>query len=117
MELPEGVTPPPGLPGLPGAEQVSPKSYGIAVALSAAVGWVGLQHFYLGRWVEGFVDLGLTVGWITALIMGEVTIFLVLLLADIGHALVATILLLIGSLNDGQGRRVCYPGQQLNTTR
>ena len=114
MELPEGVTPPPAPPD---AEQVSPKSYGLAVALSAAVGWVGLQHFYLGRYAEGLLDVALTVGWITALVMGEASIFLVLLLADIGHSLVSTILLLIGSLRDGQGRRVCYPGQQLNTTR
>ena len=114
MDLPDGVT---RAPTGARQEEISPKRYGIAVVLSAAVGWIGLQHFYLGRYGEGLLDVALTVGWIAALVYGEILLFAVLLLADFAHATVSTILLLIGQLNDGEGRRVCYPGQQLNTTR
>ena len=39
----------------------SPKSYVIAVCLSAIFGVVGFQHFYMGRIVEGVLDFGAVV--------------------------------------------------------
>jgi TM2 domain-containing membrane protein YozV len=85
----------------------------MAVSLSSALGWVGAQHFYLGRWAEGLLDVGLTLGWIAAFAAGELLWGVLFLVADLGHALVATILLLTGSYRDGEGRRLCYPGQRL----
>ena len=85
--------------------------------LSSAAGIVGLQHFYLGRWLEGLLDVGLALGWLSALMTGEWTWFLLLLSAAAGHALMATILLLTGNYRDGAGLRVCYPGQRLATRR
>ena len=91
----------------------SPKDYGRAVAYSAVLGLLGAQHFYLGRWGEGLLDVGLSLGWLTAFALGHPLVGGVLLLADMGHALVVTILLLTGRFRDGAGRIVCYPGQRL----
>jgi TM2 domain-containing membrane protein YozV len=98
-------------------EQPSPKSYATAVVLSGVVGFVGLQHFYLGRWAEGVLDVGLSIGWICALAMSEYGWFALFAIADATHAFVTTILLLIGSYRDGEGRPVCYPGQRLSPRR
>ncbi len=100
--------------GLPGREVPSSRSYAKAVILSAVFGFVGVQHFYLRRWGEGLLDLGLTFGWIGAFATGHVLWGVVLLVIDGAHALTVTIALLTGSFRDGSGRLVCYPGQKLN---
>lgn len=102
---------------VPGLERPSPKSYATAVILSSVVGYVGGHHFYLGRWTEGVLDLALTVGWIYCFAQGELALGLAFLVADLGHAFVVTIMLLTGNFRDGEGRRVCYPGQQLTSRR
>ncbi len=94
-------------------EQPSPRSYTTAVVLSSIFGFVGIQHFYLKRWGEGLIDLGLTAGWLWAIFAGEGLWLLFFLVADVGHAFVVTIMLLTGSYRDGDGLRVCYPGQRL----
>ena len=94
-------------------ERPSPRSYTTAVLLSSIVGFVGLQHFYLKRWFEGALDLGLSVGWIWAAVAGEWLWFSLFLVADGAHAFVVTIQLLTGNFRDGDGLRVCYPGQRL----
>jgi TM2 domain-containing membrane protein YozV len=93
--------------------QASAKSYGKAVALSAALGFSGVHLFYLGRVGEGLLDVGLTLGWLFCFATDRPGLGVLLLLADVGHALVVTILLLTGSFRDGEGRLVCYPGQKL----
>ncbi len=93
--------------------RVSGKSYGTAVILSGIFGFVGVQHFYLGRWLEGLLDLGLTICWIYSLVVGEILFAILFMLADFGHSFIVTIRLLTGSFADGQGRIVCYPGQKL----
>ncbi len=95
--------------------EVSPRSYGNAVALSAVLGFVGLQHLYLGRFGLFFLDLSLSLGWFICFLLGEVRLGTTLLLADLAHAGVVTIQLLTGNFRDGQGRIVCYPGQRLGT--
>lgn len=102
---------------VPGQEVPSPKSYATAVILSSVVGFVGGHHFYLGRWVEGLLDLGLSIAWIYCFAREEMVLGFVFLVADFGHALIVTIMLLTGNFRDGDGRRVCYPGQQLKTRR
>jgi len=102
-------------PTAPGAEAASRKSYATAVILSSVVGFLGVHHFYLGRWLEGVVDLGLTVGWISCFARGEPILGILFLIADFGHSFVVTIMLLTGNFRDGEGRRVCYPGQQLTS--
>lgn len=79
--------------------------------------WAGGHHFYLGRWREGFLDLGLTIGWIYCFAVSQWIFGFVFLVADLTHALVVTIILLTGNLRDGEGRRVCYPGQLLTRRR
>jgi TM2 domain-containing membrane protein YozV len=103
--------------GAPELETASPKSYAAAVALSSCLGWVGIHHFYLGRWAEGILDVGLSVGWVVSFVSGEWLWGVLFLAADFGHALFATIWLLTGNCRDGEGRRVCFPGQKLRPRR
>ncbi len=106
--------PPSPQPQGPGPEP-SPKNYGVAVALSAVLGWMGAQHFYLGRPGLAFLDFALTLGWIVSFALGHWQMGSLLLVIDVGHALLVTIQLLVGSFRDGQGRIVCYPGQKLGS--
>jgi len=92
----------------------SDKSYAIAVSLSAIFGVVGIQHFYLGRWLEAFIDLGLAIATVTLFLMGEPLMALLVGAIDALHTFIVTIMLLTGSFRDGRGRLVCYPGQKLN---
>lgn len=98
-------------------EGVSEKSYGVAVALSATFGVLGIHHFYLGRIRHGLLDLTLTVGGIGLIVFSESNTSLVLLgvlmlVIDGVHTLVITILLLTGNYRDGRGMVVAYPGQR-----
>ncbi len=94
-------------------EAPSPKSYARAVILSSLLGWLGAQHFYLGRWAEGLLDIALSLGWLLSFALGKPLWGALFVVADFGHALFATIMLLVGSYRDGDGLRVCYPGQRL----
>lgn len=107
----------PTTPVLPGEGASSPKSYATAVILSSVFGFLGVQHFYLGRWGHGWIDVGLSAGWILSLLAGEIQLAVVLGLADFGHAFWVTIQLFTGNCRDGEGRVVCYPGQKLKETR
>ncbi len=95
-------------------EQRSPKDYVVAVALSGVFGILGIQHFYLGRYLEGTCDLGLSITGYYFLMTGEVGLGILALFIDGIHTIVVTIMLLTGSFRDGDGHRVCYPGQRLN---
>jgi TM2 domain-containing membrane protein YozV len=94
-------------------ETPSEKSYGIAVSLSAVFGVVGIQHFYLGRWFEAILDLGLAIATVTLFLVGEPLWALLVGAIDALHTFIVTIMLLTGSFRDGRGRLVCYPGQKL----
>lgn len=85
----------------------------MAVCLSGVFGVLGVQHFYLGRHLEGLADVAMSVGWVYSFAAGHPLIGVLLLAIDGLHSFVVTIMLLTGSFNDGQGRRVCYPGQVL----
>ncbi len=100
--------------------QISPKSYAVAVCLSGIFGVLGIQHFYLGRYLHGLADVGLTIAFVACLVGGAVTedvallsLGFALLLADVVHTLVSTIMILTGNFRDGEGRLLCYPGQQV----
>ena len=101
----------------PGAGQPSNKKYATAVVFSAVFGFVGLQHFYLGRVGEGFLDLGLTAAWVYCFAVGQILFGVFFLIADAVHAVAVTIMLLTGNFRDGDGHVVCYPGQRLDITR
>ena len=101
----------------PGAVQPSEKKYSTAVILSAVFGFVGIQHFYLGRLGEGLLDLGLTVAWVYCFATAQFLLGALFLIADVVHALTVTIMLLTGNFRDGDGHVVCYPGQKLDVTR
>jgi len=95
-------------------KSASEKSYVVAVCLSAVFGFIGLQHFYLKRHLQGYIDIGLTIGWIYCFASGQILLGVVLFAVDMAHSLTVTILLLTGTYRDGDGKYVCYPGQQLN---
>lgn len=92
----------------------SPKKFGVAVALSSIFGVLGIQHFYLGRYLEGAIDVVLTVGWIYGLAVEDYMLFGIFLGLDLLHSFITTLMLLTGSFKDGAGAYVCYPGQKLN---
>ncbi|MHC4512701.1 MAG: NINE protein [Planctomycetota bacterium] len=91
----------------------SEKSYVVAVCLSAVFGVVGVQHFYLERYVQGFADLGMTLGAVTFFLRGQWLEAGLLFAVDCLHTLVVSIMLFTGSFRDGSGKLVCYPGQKL----
>lgn len=91
----------------------SRKSYLVAVALSAIFGVMGVHHFYLGRWLEGLIDLTLFVLTIYFFATGNIGLALLFGGIDALHTFVITIMLLTGSFKDGKGNVVCYPGQKL----
>jgi len=93
----------------------SDKSYTIAVCLSGIFGVVGIQHFYLGRWLEAMIDLTLFVTTIYLFLIGEPISAVLVGAIDLLHTLIVTIMLLTGTFRDGKGRLVCYPGQKLKT--
>jgi TM2 domain-containing membrane protein YozV len=100
---------------LPAVEQPSDKSYVIAVCLSGIFGTVGIQHFYLGRWLEATIDLSLFVATIYLFLTGHPMWAILTAAIDGIHTLIVTVMLLTGSFRDGKGRLVYYPGQKLKT--
>lgn len=95
-------------------EQPSDKSYAIAVCLSGIFGVVGIQHFYLGRYLEALLDLGMFVLTVYFFFTGQVLLAVGVAVLDGIHTLVVTFMLLTGTFRDGSGKLVCYPGQRLN---
>ena len=92
----------------------SKKSYTIAVCLSAVFGTIGVQHFYLGRYVLGLMDLSLSILAVYFFISGQWLYAVLFFGLDFFHSLIITIQLLTGSFEDGEGCIVCYPGQIIN---
>lgn len=93
----------------------SKKSYVIAVCLSAIFGIAGVQHFYMGRYLEGILDFGLFVASTYFFLQGELLIALAIFAIDSLHTFIVTIMLLTGSFKDGEGNLIYYPGQKLTT--
>ena len=96
-------------------EQPSDKSYTIAVCLSAIFGVVGIQHFYLERWLEAILDLGLFIATIYFFVTGQFLLAVLCGATDALHTFIVTIMLLTGTFRDGRGKLVMYPGQKLKT--
>lgn len=92
----------------------SPKSYAVAVCLSAIFGVAGIHHIYLGRWVEFAIDFLLLALTLYFWFSGQIIWALVFGAIDMLHTFIITIMLLTGSFKDGKGRTVCYPGQRLS---
>jgi hypothetical protein len=92
----------------------SAKSYGVAVCLSAIFGIIGIQHFYLERYLLGSFDVGLSLLALYCVIAGQPLYALFFFLIDWVHSIIVTIQLLTWSFEDGEGHIVCYPGQKLN---
>jgi len=97
------------------SEEPSEKSYTIAVCLSAIFGVVGIQHFYLGRWVEATIDISLFFATIYFFLQGQFALGFLFGAADALHTFIVTIMLLTGSFRDGHGRLVMYPGQKIRS--
>lgn len=93
----------------------SEKSYIVAVCLSGIFGVMGVHHFYLDRYLEGIFDLGLFVLGFVLFFCGMPFWAWLVWAIDGIHTFIVTIMLLTGSVKDGSGRLVCYPGQRLIT--
>ncbi|BCE03243.1 NINE protein [Marinicellulosiphila megalodicopiae] len=91
----------------------SNKSYGVAVCLSGIFGVVGVHHFYLGRYIEGIIDFSMFVLSMYFFYTGQIWLAVLFFLVDGIHTFVVTIMLLTGSIKDGDGKLVCYPGQKI----
>lgn len=96
-------------------EQPSDKSYTIAVCLSAIFGVIGIQHFYLGRFFEAMIDLGLFIATFYFFFTGQIPLAILVGVVDALHTFIVTIMLLTGTFRDGHGRLVLYPGQKLKS--
>lgn len=92
------------------AVELSKKQYSVAVCLAFIFGILGVHHFYLKRWGEAALDVGLTV---TAVLLwpSHPLIALAVFFLDLLHTVVVTSLLLVGKWRDGDGRLLAYPGQ------
>lgn len=93
----------------------SDKSYTVAVCLSGVFGVFGIQHFYMGRWIEGIIDVSLFAATIFLFVVGEPVWAFAAGALDALHTLIVTIMLLTGSFRDGSGRLITFPGQRLRT--
>ena len=93
----------------------SKKSYTIAVCLSAVFGVVGIQHFYLERWIEAILDLAAFLATVYFVLTGQLLLAFVCGAADALHTFIVTIMLLTGTFKDGHGKLVLYPGQKITT--
>lgn len=97
--------------------QPSEKSYAVAVCFSGVFGLLGVQHFYLGRYMLGFLDMGLSIGALALFMFGnsveEFVFGAILLVIDIVHSIYVLVKLLAGEYEDGEGRLVMYPGQKV----
>tara|TARA_Y200000002_G_C22122016_1_gene431157 strand:- start:135 stop:422 length:288 start_codon:yes stop_codon:yes gene_type:complete len=91
----------------------SPKKYATAVCLSGVFGLLGIHHFYLGRWIHGFIDFLMTIVGFILIAAGLDLPGITILCIDVIHTFVVTILLLVGAYKDGNGDLVTYPGQNL----
>lgn len=96
-------------------QKKSDKSYTVAVCLSAIFGIIGIQHFYLGRYLLGITDLSLSILTVISFATDHPLYGLLFFALDFIHTLIVTILLLTGAFKDGKGHVVCYPGQELKT--
>ncbi|WP_157831812.1 NINE protein [Thalassospira marina] len=93
---------------------ISPKSFGTAVALCGVFGILGIHHFYLGNILHGIADFLLCVVALACFASHEPSFVLIgmfLLLVDISHTVWVMIRLFTGNTRDGHGKLVVYPGQ------
>ena len=88
---------------------ISPKSYGTAVALCGVFGTAGIHHFYLGDFWHGLADLTLLVLAVMFFVQGNDGLGIATLLADGVHTIVIFYLLITGQWRDGKGRIVAIP--------
>ncbi|WP_068083825.1 NINE protein [Polycladidibacter stylochi] len=95
-------------------DNVSPKNYGVAVALCGIFGILGIHHFYLGNLLHGLFDFGLCIAGIMAFISATTEpsmlfVALFLFLLDAIHTVFVFTKLIIGNQKDGKGRIVSAP--------
>ena len=72
----------------------SPKSYGVAVALSMIFGVAGIHHFYLGNWLHRFYVGKIGTGILMLLTLGGLGIW----------TIIDFVMIVVGSFRDKQGR-------------
>ena len=96
------------------ADEVSTKSFAVAVSLCGVFGLAGIHHFYLGNILHGIFDLGLLIVGLVLISSADgslATIGGLLLFIDFLHTIFVMYYLFTGKTKDGAGRLVVYPGQ------
>ena len=94
--------------------RISPKNYTVAVVLCALTGILGFHFFYIQRVAFGLFDLGLSILAVYLIVTGHIVAGLLVLAIDFIHSMVMTFRLLTGQEVDGNGRRIIYPGQNID---
>ena len=94
-------------------DEISDRSYGVAIALCGVFGIIGIHHFYLRNYLYGVLDLGLFIGTIVCFVAAEllkepslIIVGVVLLLIDTGHTMWIFYRLIVGKARDGNGKLV-----------
>ena len=97
--------------------QPSEKSYGTAVCFSGVFGLLGFQHFYLGRYLLGFLDLGLSVGGFLFIFLGETTESIILHTLLLHDGAPAEVLELLLPLSHSQIRHALHQLREGNLVK
>ncbi len=99
---------PPGHP-----DEISDRSYGVAIALCGIFGIVGIHHFYLRNYLHGIFDLGLFIGAFVCFFVAAVRdepslaiVAVVLFAIDTVHTVWIFYRLIVGKARDGNGKLV-----------
>ncbi|MEK9843988.1 TM2 domain-containing protein [Thalassospira sp.] len=95
-------------------QDVSKRSFAVAVSLCGIFGLLGIHHFYLRNIVHGLIDFLMFITAIVCLLNDDpIWVFLgvPILLIDFGHTMWVMYHLFVGKTKDGDGKIVAYPGQ------
>ena len=85
---------------------LSSKSYGIAVSLCGIFGMIGIHHFYIGNYLHGIFDLSLLIFGLFFLISGPAGLGLLLLGIDVIHTFFIFYKLITEKQKDGSGKLI-----------
>jgi len=88
-------------------ENISKKSYGVAVGLCGIFGMLGVHHFYIGNVLHGIFDLSLLIiGMILIFTPGYGGLGVFFILIDAIHTVVVFFRLLAENQEDGYGKPI-----------
>lgn len=93
------------------SDEISERSYGMAVILCGVFGVLGIHHFYLRNHIHGFIDFGMFAIAIVLFRDGQGELAAIVLLVDALHTVIVFYKLITEQEHDGDGRRVALKYQ------